>query len=133
MCHNNVNTWLILVVFGFRMGRKSFRECSGTFELFLECSTILHEGSTLDFLIQNHNLSKMTILIGYFLTPLLTPNRLPNRCFPGNGTIIWIIKKTAIFDGFSSWFQLQINFKRREMVKVEIIKMVVIRQIEVAE
>ena len=84
-------------------GSKKFvRECSGTFELFLECSTILHEGSTLDFLIQNHNLSKMTILIGYFLTPLLTPNRLPNRCFPGNGTIIWIIKKTAIFDGFSS-------------------------------
>ena len=57
------------------MGRKSVRECSGTFELFLECSTILHEGSKLDFLIQNHNLSKMTILIGYFLTPLLTPNR----------------------------------------------------------
>ena len=88
--------WLIIV-----------RECSGTFEK--ECSTNLDEGSKLDFLIQNHNLSKMTILIGYFLTPLLTLNRplfFPNRylidsIFAGNGTIIWIIKKPAIFDGLS--------------------------------
>ena len=83
------------------MGRISSRECSGTFEDVQECSTNLDEGSKLDFLIQNHNLSKMTILIGYFLTPLLTLNRpffLPNRYqFLPEMELLYESLKTCLF------------------------------------